>query len=288
MSERDNDFTVVKLPRFQRQMIDWLDLNTRHPVFIVCEVDVTEARQLIRDFRNRTGRPLSLTAYITSFFASAIAENRMVQAYKAGRRKIAIFEDVDVAMVVERDIQGFKIPLPAVVRSAERLSPADIDAEIRLARHGDTPQAWAQPLLGPWLLLPSIVRRFVLRRLLANPRRRKKITGTTMVSAAGMFGHGAGWGITPPSYTISLVTGSLIRKPCVVGDGIEPREILGLTIAFDHDIVDGAVGARFAQRFKEMIEDCRTLRPLDDDSAQASTAAFENVEDDTSAVAPAL
>jgi len=270
VAEAESLHEVVKLPRFQRQMVDWLDLNTRHPVYMIFEVDVTEARHLIRETRNRTGKPLSFTAYVASCFAAAIAENRLLQAYKKGRRKIVIFDDIDIAVAVERDLEGYKIPLPTIVRSAERLSPLEIDAVIRQARQGETPQAWAQRWLGPWLLLPSPVRLFILRRLLANPLRRKRIAGTAMISAAGMFGRGAGWGITPPSYSVSLLTGSLMTKACVVGDAIVPREILGLTISFDHDIVDGAVAARFAQRFKEIIEDCRKLRDHDVNAARST------------------
>ena len=35
---------------------------------------------------------------------------------------------------------------------------------------------------------------------------------------------------------------------------IEPREILNLTVVFDHDVIDGAPAARFARRLVEMIE----------------------------------
>ena len=35
---------------------------------------------------------------------------------------------------------------------------------------------------------------------------------------------------------------------------IEPREILNLTVAFDHDVVDGAPAARFVRRLLEVIE----------------------------------
>ncbi len=32
------------------------------------------------------------------------------------------------------------------------------------------------------------------------------------------------------------------------------REYPSVTVCFDHDIIDGAPAARFAQRFKELIE----------------------------------
>ncbi|MGY1726170.1 2-oxo acid dehydrogenase subunit E2 [Geodermatophilus sp. SYSU D01062] len=43
-------------------------------------------------------------------------------------------------------------------------------------------------------------------------------------------------------------------KPVVVGDRIEAREVLGLTVAFDHDVVDGAPAARFVERLVDHVE----------------------------------
>lgn len=275
---------ILSLPRFQRQMIDWLDLNTSHPVYIICEVDITEARATIRAARNHNRKPLSLNAYLSACFAAAIAENKLVQAFRKGRAGIAIFDEVDLAIPVERELEGFKIPLPIIVRDCQRLTPWEIDEQIRRARSEELPQAWAFRWLGPWLLLPSPARRFILRRLLANPIRRKRMTGTAMVSAPGMFGHGAGWGVTPPSYTVFLLIGSITKKPMAIGDGIETREVLGLTICFDHDIVDGAVGARFAQRLKEIIEDVRLLKDRQRPAADSNDDAGLHLVPRTAAV----
>jgi pyruvate/2-oxoglutarate dehydrogenase complex dihydrolipoamide acyltransferase (E2) component len=64
------------------------------------------------------------------------------------------------------------------------------------------------------------------------------------------------------------VVGSISRKPAVVGDRIEPREILNLTVVFDHDVVDGAPAARFVGRLVEAIESGNGL-PETEPAAQA-------------------
>jgi pyruvate/2-oxoglutarate dehydrogenase complex dihydrolipoamide acyltransferase (E2) component len=46
----------------------------------------------------------------------------------------------------------------------------------------------------------------------------------------------------------------MAHKPAVVDGCIEIREFLSVTLTFDHDVVDGAPAARFAQRFAELIE----------------------------------
>jgi hypothetical protein len=40
-----------------------------------------------------------------------------------------------------------------------------------------------------------------------------------------------------------LIVGGFSRKPAVIDGRIEPRDMLDLTVAFDHDVVDGAGGA---------------------------------------------
>ncbi|WP_239579230.1 2-oxo acid dehydrogenase subunit E2 [Microlunatus panaciterrae] len=51
-----------------------------------------------------------------------------------------------------------------------------------------------------------------------------------------------------------LIVGGIARKPAVVEDRVQARDLLNLTIAFDHDVVDGAPAARFITRLVELIE----------------------------------
>ncbi|HUV94070.1 MAG TPA: 2-oxo acid dehydrogenase subunit E2, partial [Anaerolineae bacterium] len=81
------------------------------------------------------------------------------------------------------------------------------------------------------------------------------MAGTVGITAVGMFGKGqGGWGIVPLPFPLGLVVGSIAWKPAVVEGRIEPREILNLTVVFDHDVIDGAPAARFARRLVELIE----------------------------------
>jgi pyruvate/2-oxoglutarate dehydrogenase complex dihydrolipoamide acyltransferase (E2) component len=51
-----------------------------------------------------------------------------------------------------------------------------------------------------------------------------------------------------------LIVGGIARKPAVIEERVEPRYLLNLTVAFDHDVVDGAPAARFVKRLVELIE----------------------------------
>ena len=71
----------------------------------------------------------------------------------------------------------------------------------------------------------------------------------------GLFGRGhSGWGLSPTLHPLGLVVGGIAWKPAVVEGRIEPREILNLTVSFDHDIVDGGPATRFVKRLVELIE----------------------------------
>ena len=79
--------------------------------------------------------------------------------------------------------------------------------------------------------------------------------GTVTISAVGMVGNGAGWGIPPSSPSICWITvGGIGPKREDVDGQTALREYLSLTVSFDHNLVDGAPAARFTERFKELIE----------------------------------
>jgi len=88
-----------------------------------------------------------------------------------------------------------------------------------------------------------------------HPRLWKEYMGTVGITAVGMFGKGAGWGIPAAMPTpLTVTVGGIGQKPALVDGQIAIRESLSLTISFDHDIVDGAPAARFTERLKELME----------------------------------
>jgi pyruvate/2-oxoglutarate dehydrogenase complex dihydrolipoamide acyltransferase (E2) component len=262
--------TVVPFAQSQRQGIDWLGLMQRqHNVHALVEVDVTDARAAIRERRARTGEGLSFTAFVVACFARAIGEDPRMHALRKGRDRLVLFDDVDVTVLVESDLEAAKIPVPHIVRAANRKTPVEITREIRSAQTGSVPYASGRRWLGPWLLLPGFIREAIWARVLADPFRRRRLTGTVAVTAVGMFGRGLGWAIPLTIYPVCLTVGGIERRPVVVSvddqsrghiERIEPRERLALTITIDHDVINGAPAARFAVRLKDLIESAAGLR----------------------------
>ena len=226
----------------------------RSDVHGLVEFDVTEARARLRDRREKTGTGLSFTGFLVFCLARAIEDHPHVNAYRDWRGRIVRFDDVDVMVIVETEIDGNRIGVPHVVRAANRRSLESIHDEIRAAQRGSDGglQSGAADLA---LRLPGSLRRLFFRLPQWFPRRWKRVAGTVAVTSVGMFGTGGGWGITPTNYTLQLTVGGIARKPGVVDEEIEPREYLSVTVTVDHDVVDGAPAARFVHRLKELVEE---------------------------------
>src|SRR5512133_2550065 len=113
--------------------------------------------------------------------------------------------------------------------------------------------AFQRMMSAPWRLPRLFVRliRAISRR---NPTRAVAAAGTVGVTALGMAGRGGGWGLAPAGQSLLLIVGGIARKPAVIDERVEPRDMLDLTVAFDHDVVDGAPAARFVKRLVELIE----------------------------------
>ena len=248
---RASDDGVLELPfaRFQEQTIDWLELaQRRHAMYCLLEVDVSAVRSSIRARRRRTGRPLAFNAYLVACLARAIDSDKRIAAVRHGRRRLLVFSDVDIALPVESDVERQAIPVPHIVRRANHKSPEAISEEISQGVEGQVPYASARRYLRYWLLVPAFLRRLLLRAVLADARRRKRLTGTALVTAVGLPGRGRAWGVpSGTNYPVTLVIGGLR-----LGD--DGRQTVALTLAFDHDTVNGSPAARFVRRFARLVE----------------------------------
>jgi pyruvate dehydrogenase E2 component (dihydrolipoamide acetyltransferase) len=97
------------------------------------------------------------------------------------------------------------------------------------------------------------------RRLVERARARRLSAdelqgGTFTVTNLGMFGIDAFTPIVNLPQCAILGMGRIVREPTVVGDQIVPREMLTLSLTFDHRVVDGAPAARFLDALRQAIE----------------------------------
>jgi pyruvate/2-oxoglutarate dehydrogenase complex dihydrolipoamide acyltransferase (E2) component len=261
MNEKTGPYRVVDLPLGRRVWINALDLSgPTHWMYGLLEVDVTFARQLIAEHKAYTGESLSFTGFLVYCLGRAVDENKEVQAYLKGRKQLVLFDDVNVGVMIEHK-DGEKTALMGhIIQAANRKPYREIHEEIRAVQSGPVPANRGMPtwfrsaMMLPWPL-SGLVKAFLAWATRRDPTVRISAAGTVFITAVGMFGKGhSGWGIATTPHSLGLVVGSMAWKPGVVEGRIEPREILNLTVLFDHDVVDGAPAARFTKRLIELIE----------------------------------
>ncbi|MGK6313795.1 pyruvate dehydrogenase complex dihydrolipoamide acetyltransferase [Neorhizobium sp. DT-125] len=78
--------------------------------------------------------------------------------------------------------------------------------------------------------------------------------GTTAVSNLGMFGVSNFTSIINPPHASIVSIGAGIEKPVVKNGEIKVGTVMTATFAFDHRVIDGALGAELASAFKRYIE----------------------------------
>jgi hypothetical protein len=156
-----------------------------------------------------------------------------------------------------------------VLRDAQRRSPGDLHAELQRIRR-DPAASPTSRLAGRarlFLGLPGVVRVWLLRLLHRMPDAHRRLAGTIGVTSVGMFGKGGGWGIAFQVHTLTIVVGGIAVRPGYSGDRVEPREMLHLTLSFDHDVVDGAPAARYTAELRTLLESAAGL----DGSSESGT-----------------
>ena len=254
------DFDILPFPPGRQVIMDAGYLGAKRHIFYgLAEVDVTCARELLRAASEAGAPRSSFTAFMAVTLARAIEAHPEVQAYRDWRGRLVLFHDVDVVIMIEASPGAAAIP--HVIRSANRKTVRQVTEEIRTIR--DQPAKSSQ---NNWLVavaprLPRFIRLLFFKLIKLNPEWFKRLEGTVILTSVGMFGKGSFWGLTfLPVHTLGLTIGGIGQKPGVFEGAISIREVVNLTLAFDHDLVDGAPAARFAHTFIELIEKADALR----------------------------
>lgn len=79
--------------------------------------------------------------------------------------------------------------------------------------------------------------------------------GTFSISNIGVFGIDAGTPILPPGQSGILAVGAIRRQPWEYRGEIALREVMTLSLSFDHRLVDGAEGARFLRDVADVLQE---------------------------------
>lgn len=257
-------YSTLPFSEFRLLIADALHLALSKPyIKALVEFDVTDSRKLLREHRRLNGKGLSLTAWFIKCIARAVSEFPQLNAMRK-KNKIIVFDDIDISVAIEMDMDDEKVPRLYVVRRAQDKSAQDIFDEIVSAQaqnkeSGDVELGEKENvrLVRFNLWFPEFIRKRIWKKFLRDPFFVKRMMGTIGITAVGMFGSLAGWPVPIPTsnHPLSFALGGITSKPLAVKGRVEIREVLSVTIFYDHDIIDGAPAARFTHRLKRLVEE---------------------------------
>ncbi|TYP56787.1 dihydrolipoamide acetyltransferase family protein [Thermosediminibacter litoriperuensis] len=195
--------------------------------YLTLEVDmgkVLELREkLAPKIQELNGVKLSINDILIKAAARALAEYPMVNS-SAGEEGIVVKNRINIGLAVALE-NGLIVP---VVKDADKKGLAQISKEtaelIKKAREGR--------------LLPD-----------------DYCGGTFTISNLGMYDIEEFSAIINAPESAILAVGKIAKKPVVVEDEIVVRPMMKLTLSCDHRVIDGALGAKFLRRIKQLLED---------------------------------
>jgi pyruvate/2-oxoglutarate dehydrogenase complex dihydrolipoamide acyltransferase (E2) component len=241
------------------------------PMHGLYEVDITEARRLLAEHNP----PLSLTAFVIASLGRAAAAHPDVHAYRDWRGRLVQHHHVDIQTLIEVPTEQGPFGMVHVVRDADIRDVDEISAELRAVKvdpDGTTTGRLLSTVAPAVGRIPGVYR--AMYAVMSRSRRVHLATGTVQVTAVGMFADGGGFAIAPPTLaSLVVVVGGLSRRPGAVGDSIELRDVLDLTVTLDHNVIDGAPATRFAADLRHLLHTAAVLAPAQATSREPPTAA---------------
>ena len=190
-------------------------------------VDVTETMDLLaglREDRALSAHRIGPLAVIAKIVCLALSHAPGLNAHwDEASGEIVQFHYVDLGIAAATE-RGLIVPN---IRDADRLSLVELSEALKTladtARAGKTTPA---ELVG----------------------------GTFSISNIGVFGVDAGTPILPPGQSGILAVGAVRRQPWEYRGEIALRQMMTLSLSFDHRLVDGAEGARFLKEVADVLE----------------------------------
>jgi len=228
----DGSYDLVPLDGMRkaiaRRLTDSFRDVPHFPLTIDCRIDgLLAARAKVNALLEKDGGKVSVNDFVIK--ASAMALKAVPEANASySPEGIAMHHHADVAMAVAID-GGLITP---IIRKAETKSLSQIAVESKdLAKRARDRKLKPEEFQG----------------------------GTFSVSNLGMFGIQSFASIINEPQGAIMSVGAGEQRPVVVDGQLAVATVMTVTLTCDHRVVDGAIGAKFLQVFKAMIEDPVTM-----------------------------
>ncbi|PKO00596.1 MAG: dehydrogenase [Chloroflexi bacterium HGW-Chloroflexi-4] len=260
----NNEYFEIDYPSSRQLTFDVGKIGLgKHHVKALLEVDVSEPWRILIENR-KVGKKISFITWLIKLIADCVSSHPPVAGInEVKKNKVLVFKDVDVSIVIEKEVNGIKVPLPYVIRRADKKTYEEIQKEIETAKQqkveNETDYVLGQKsslsLMKVYTSLPQWLRLVLMRILVLNhPKRTKQNMGSVMITTVGMVGHTHGWIIPYSMHPVCLALGSINEQPVIKKGEIKKAHILHLAILVDHDVIDGIPAAVFVDDLVRKME----------------------------------
>lgn len=246
--------SVLPFPKLRNFVLDVMEEGrSQNTVYVQFDVDITAVRETLQKIKASNSQSISLTGFIAKCLAQTVSEQKHMHAIRNGK-KLILFDDVDIATMIERKVDGFMQPVNYIIRASQNKTMHEIQEELKKAKTEPIGGEYAMNKIERFFFgLPRIFRRIFWHFSHKKAELRKQFVGTVGLTNVGMFGEGAAFVLPITPMTLTLAVGTIQKRPFFIEGMIEEREYLCLTVGVNHDIIDGGPLMRFVARLKELL-----------------------------------
>jgi pyruvate/2-oxoglutarate dehydrogenase complex dihydrolipoamide acyltransferase (E2) component len=239
---------------------EYIHLASRiNPVSVCIEAD---ARWLM-EFCSRNN--VTYTPVLLKIIAQVQKKYPMMNAILARdiiRKKIFLPDDVDISFAMEKKHRGGIVVLIPIIRQVNKKSINAISAEIKHLSELPFDEMPQIKLIKHINSYPDFLKYLTMRMICQSAKLYNFFFGTVGFSNLGKFGitHFFPLWINTTVFGI----GTIEEKPVVRNGTITTAQMLYLTIAFNHRILDGSAASEILAEVKRTIEDEQFYQSVDD------------------------
>jgi len=227
------NFEIVEMDRMRKLIADHMVMSkqTSPHVTSFVEADVTNMvlwrEKNKRKFQEKYGENITFTPLFIDAVVKSIKDFPMVNISLDGY-KIIVKKEINIGMAAALPSGNLIVP---VIKNADLLNLVGLAKSVN-------------DLAG---------------RARTNKLKPEEIKdGTFTITNVGTFGNVMGTPIINQPQVAILATGSIKKKPAVLetenGDVIAIRQMMFLSLSYDHRVVDGSLGGSFLRRIADYLE----------------------------------
>ena len=232
---------IIEMDRMRKLIADHMVMSkqTSPHVTSFVEADVTNMvkwRERVKgDFEKREKEKITFTPLFIEAVCKAIKDFPMINVSVDGT-KIIIKKDINIGMATALPSGNLIVP---VIKNADYLN-----------------------LIGITKMVNDLANRARSNKLKPDEIQ----DGTFTITNVGTFGNVMGTPIINQPQVAILALGAIRKKPVVIetpeGDTIGIRQMMFLSLSYDHRVVDGSLGGSFLRRIADYLEQFDASRQI--------------------------